>query len=220
MFNYKIRRIFLILLSCISKGRKMKNIKVTGNASANTIQYNILNAVGDNKIDFWRNSSGNVIVFGENFYCNQLKIVIKGNNNKLIFGEGVKFTGHILIVGSNRNVEIGRNTTAQGVYILSRDEDVLIGEECMLSREIEIRSTDVHKIYDLTSGIQLNSARKVIIGDHVWVAARAMISKGAIIPNGCIIGAASFVNKEYTIPNSIIAGVPARIVKKNIRWER
>lgn len=201
-------------------GANVKNIKITGNISENAIDYDGIEAVGENQINFWRRSCGNKIVFGNNFYCNSLKIVFKGNNNNLIVGDNVKFTGHILIVGSNRRVEIGSDTTAQGVYILSRDEDVSIGKDCMFSREIEIRSTDVHKIYDLTTGERLNLAKKIMIGDHVWVAARVIISKGTIIPDGCVVGAASFVNKEFSISNSIIAGTPAKIVKENIRWER
>lgn len=182
----------VVVTSLFICGGKVKNIKIAGNVAENIIDYNEFEAVEENH--FWRKSSGNFVVFGNNFYCNSLKIVFKGNN-KLIIGDNVKFTGHILIVGSNRTVEIGNETTAQGVYILSRDEDVSIGKDCMFSREIEIRSTDVHKIYDLTTGERLNLAKKITIGDHVWVAARVIISKGTIIPNGCVVGAASFVNK-------------------------
>ncbi|WP_160868280.1 acyltransferase [Pantoea sp. Taur] len=198
----------------------MKNIKITGNEGENTISAQEVNAVGENQFNFWRNSSGNTINIGANFYCNNLKIVFKGNNNSLIIGDNVKFTGHILVVGSNRRVIIGNNTTTQGVYILSRDENVTIGENCMFSREIEIRSTDVHKIYDLTTNERVNPAREIIIGNNVWVAARVIISKGATIPNGCVIGASSFVNKAFTEDNTIIAGTPAKVVKRNIRWER
>lgn len=198
----------------------MTNLKITGNVSENSIISSTIESIGDSQINFWRKSSGNVVHFGDSFYCNNLKIVFKGNNNKLIFGDNIKFTGHILIVGSNRTVQIGDNTTAQGVYILSRDEDVVIGKDCMFSREIEIRSTDVHKIYDLTTGERLNLAKKIIIGDNVWIAARVIVSKGAVIPNGCVVGASSFVNKCYELPNSIIAGTPAKVVKENIRWER
>lgn len=198
----------------------MKNIKFNGNFSENEIFSSEAEAIGDNQVNFWKKSSGNILKFGNSFYCNNLKIVFKGNNNKLIFGDDVKFTGHILIVGSNRTVHIGNGTTAQGVYILSRDADVTIGNNCMFSREIEIRSTDVHKIYDLATGDRLNLAKDIIIGNHVWIAARAIVSKGAIIPDGCVIGASSFVNKAFDVQNSIIAGIPAKVIKENIRWER
>lgn len=191
-----------------------------GNISHNTLSISSLETKGVNEIYFWRKSSDNIVSIGEGGIFNNLKIVFKGNNNKLIIGKNVRWTGHILIVGNNRTVTIGNNTTAQGVYILSRDEDVIIGENCMLSREIEIRSTDVHKIYDLETGRRINPAEKVIVGDNVWIAARVIVSKGANIPYGCVIGASSFVNKQFETPSSIIAGVPAKIVKSNIRWER
>ncbi|EOX8193534.1 hypothetical protein ACPWL5_004531 [Escherichia coli] len=198
----------------------MNNINILGNKQQNTINHKQIKAIGNNVINFWRLSHDNIITFGSNFKCNNIKIVIKGSNNKLIIHDNVRFTGHILIVGNNRTISIGENTTVQGAYILSRDADVFIGNNCMLSREIEIRSTDVHKIYDINTGEQLNHAKDVNIGEHCWIAARAIISKGTTIPNGCIVGASSFLNKTYPEENCIIAGIPGKIVKRNIRWER
>ncbi len=175
---------------------------------------------GKNTVGFFQDSSDNLINIGDNVICDNLKIVFKGHGNKLIIENNVKWTGYILIVGKNRTVKIGKNTTAQGVCILSRDEDVTIGSNCMLSREIEIRSTDVHKIYCLDSGDRLNPAMPIIIDDNVWVAARVILSKGTKIASSSIVGASSFVNKAFSDKNVIIAGAPAKIVKRNIRWER
>lgn len=201
--------------------RRKKGFIVSGNSGANFVNIGkdiIFN--GRNTINFWRNSADNVVKLGNGIYCSSLKIVFKGNNNTLIIGDNVRFTGRILIVGKNRTVTIGDNTTAQGVYILSRDEDVTIGSDCMFSREIEIRATDVHKIYDLDTGERVNYAEPVLIGDKVWIAARAIVSKGATVPDGCVVGAASFVNKKFEQQNAIIAGIPAKLVRENIRWER
>ncbi len=90
----------------------------------------------------------------------------------------------------------------------------------MFSREVEIRSTDVHKIYCLDSGELLNPASPISIADRVWLAARTIVSKGAMIPSGCVVGAGAFVNKQFTQKNAIIAGIPAKVVKSNIRWQR
>ena len=103
---------------------------------------------------------------------------------------------------------------------MARDANVHIGSDCMLSRKIEIRSSDVHKIYDRDNGKRLNPAGDIIISNHVWIAAKAILSKGVRISSGSIIGAASFVNKTFTEDNVIIAGSPAKIVKRNIRWKR
>lgn len=177
-------------------------------------------AKGECSLSFWRDSHGNKVTIGDRFIANNLKIVFKGNNCRLSIGDDVRLTGHILIVGKGREVTIGNRTTAQGVYILSRDANVKIGADCMLSREIEIRSTDVHKIYDRETGLRVNPAADVHIDDNVWIAARAIVSKGAFVAQGSVIGAAAFVNKAHTEEHVILAGAPAKIVKRNIRWER
>lgn len=125
-----------------------------------------------------------------------------------------------MIVGDNREVIIGDNSTSGSTYILSRHANVYIGQDCMLSREIEIRSSDVHKIYDKDTNKRINHASDVIIADNVWIAARFIISKGSTIPKGSVIGAASFVNKMFNEEHCVIAGSPAKVVKRNIRWER
>jgi acetyltransferase-like isoleucine patch superfamily enzyme len=175
---------------------------------------------GRNTIQSWQKSDRNAVEFGKNFKCNNLKIVFKGSDSKLIIGNDVRLTGHILIVGNRRTVSIGNRSTFQGVYLLSRGADLTIGDDCMFSREIEVRTTDVHKIYDKTTGDHLNPAKLISIGNQIWVAARVIISKGVLIPDGCIIGAASFVNKIFDEENTVIAGQPAAVVKRNVVWKR
>jgi acetyltransferase-like isoleucine patch superfamily enzyme len=175
---------------------------------------------GINHLLFNENSYGNEVTFGSNVVLRSAKIVFKARNSKLIIGEDVKLTGHILFIGEDRTVTIGDRTTIQGANILCRGADVTIGCDCMLSREVEIRSTDVHKIYDNTTNEWLNRPASTTIGSNVWIAARAFISKGAKVPDGSIVGAASFVNRAFEEPNVIIAGTPAKVVKTNVRWER
>jgi len=176
--------------------------------------------LGYNELTFRKNSGGNEVAFGSGVVLRDLKIVFKARNSKLIIGDDVDISGHILIVGENRTLTIGDRTTARGFTLLCRGADVTIGSDCMFSREIEVRSTDVHKIFDSSTGQHLNPAAPTVIGQGVWVAARALISKGVTIPNGAIVGASSFVNRTFDEPNVIIAGVPAKVVKKNVRWVR
>lgn len=169
---------------------------------------------------FWKNASNNKITFGKNFVSRQLWIIIKSNDCHLIIGDNVTFAGQIELHGVGRTLVIGNNTTVFGAVLICRDKDITIGENCLFSREIEIRSTDVHKIYDLDTKKRVNEPQDVVIGDHVWIGAKAFISKGARIPSGSIVGATSFVNKAFEEENVVIAGTPAKIVKRNIYWER
>lgn len=168
-------------------------------------------------------SSGknNKLVLHDGVEINNLKIRIHGHNNVISLGKNVRWSGHLLIVGNGLKIDIDENTTAQGVYILSREASVYIGKDCMLSREIEIRATDVHKVFDRDTKKRLNGVHADIrIGDHVWVAAKVLISKNVSIPSGCIVGAGSFVNRSFSEENAIIVGTPASIKKRNIYWER
>ncbi|WP_230656007.1 acyltransferase [Psychrobacter sp. I-STPA10] len=168
-----------------------------------------------------RKGCHNHIAIGKNGKFNQLKIDIDGNHNTVNIADEVKFSGHLLIVGDNLHIKIAAKTTAIDCYILARDKSVNIGSECMISRGIEIRATDVHKVYDLQTKQRLNHATTDIhIGDHVWIAANVTISKNVHIADGCIVAAGAFVNKPVHTPNCLIAGTPAKIVKTGIYWER
>ena len=49
----------------------------------------------------------------------------------------------------------------------------------------------------------------VVIEEHVWIAANAIILPGVRIPRGCVVSAGSVVGKKKYPPYSIIAGNPA-----------
>lgn len=168
-----------------------------------------------------RQGHDNQITIGQRGQFNKLKIDINGNHNQVTIAEAVKFSGHLLIVGDHLHIHIGARTTAIDCYVLARDKSVTIGKDCMISRGIEIRATDVHKVYDLDSNERLNSAHTdVKVGNQIWIAANVTISKNVTIADGCIIAAGSFVNKPITTPNCMIAGTPAKIIRQNVRWER
>lgn len=168
-----------------------------------------------------RKGHDNQISIGKHGKFNKLNIDINGSHNHITIGKHVKFSGHLLIVGDHLHIDIGDRTTAIDCYVLARDKSVRIGKACMISRGIEIRATDVHKVYDTESNERLNQARAdVVLEDHIWIAANVTISKNVTIASGCIIAAGSFVNKPITTPNCMVAGTPAKIMRQNVRWER
>lgn len=176
--------------------------------------------IGNSSITI-RRGHDNQITIGKEGKLNKLKIDINGNHNKITIEEQVKFSGHLLVVGNHLHIHIGAHTTAIDCYILARDKSVTIGKSCMISRGIEIRATDVHKVYDIDSDVRLNSAHSdVVLGDHIWIAANVTISKNVSIADGCIVAAGAFVNKPITIPNAMVAGSPAKVIRQNVRWER
>ncbi len=44
--------------------------------------------------------------------------------------------------------------------------------------------------------------------------------KGSNIPNNTIIGTGSLLSKKFVDENTIIAGIPAKVVKRGVGWDR
>jgi len=64
-----------------------------------------------------------------------------------------------------------------------------------------------------------NTPKPIIIGDHVWVGYNVKMTKGTEIANDTIIGTSTVVSGKFLEPNTIIAGNPAKVIKRNIKWD-
>ena len=96
---------------------------------------------------------------------------------------------------------------------------IRIGKDFMLSNNIIIRTSDSHSIIDNNTRQRINPAQNIDIGDHVWIGAWARILKGAIIGNNSVIATGSIVTSKIG-SNCIAAGIPAKVVKENVDWDR
>lgn len=88
---------------------------------------------------------------------------------------------------------------------------ISIGENTIISRNVQIWDADHHEFG------QEADDKEVIIGQHVWIGAGAMILKGVHIGNGAIIAAGSLVNKDVP-EGALAAGVPAKIINAHVEW--
>lgn len=146
-------------------------------------------------------------------------ITISGDNNEVVFEEGVKFRkGNLIIRGNSCRVVIGKGTTFGGVRIINvgSKNDINIGANCLFSDYIEIWASDTHSIYNENDD-WINKEAPITIGDNVWVGSRVNILKGITIGDGAIIGLGSLVTKD--VPARVIAaGSPTRVVKEGVKW--
>lgn len=167
---------------------------------------------------------GNFLIIGNCTILDKVILCIRGNNNKIIIGKNCRLgkESRLYLYGNNMELIIGDSVTFTHHNELLVQEDhskIEIGEDCMFSHHINVRTSDSHPIYDLTSSKRSNNARNVKIGKHVWVAPHCIIQKGVNIGEGSIIATNSIVTKD--IPeNCIAAGMPAKIVRQNVKWER
>lgn len=168
-------------------------------------------------------------------------LIIKGDNNivnlgtiilrystilgmsglKLIIGQLPGLGASVSRVADNCRVDIGNRVVVNGVtlYLQEDGSTVSIGDDSQLSWGIDIWCTDAHTITNL-AGEPINFAQSIEIGKHVWIGKDVKIGKNTKISDNSIVGWGSIVTKKFNEPNVIVAGIPAKIVKRGINWDR
>lgn len=181
----------------------------------NTINFN--NAILEHTTIQIKGKNNHLTCNNALYRCN---ISVIGNNNKIEFSDKSKihFT-HIIIRGNNCNFNIDEASTIGSAYLvcMGQENQLLIGKNCMIADNVEIWNTDSHPITNNNKII--NHSKPVIIGDHVWLGKHSVILKGVTIGNNAIIGMRSIITKNIEA-NSLYVGNPARLIKRDINWER
>lgn len=164
--------------------------------------------------------NGNSVMLGKNVGLSGCKVTLKGQNNTLTIGDRVRLRNMTIeIVGDNCRIEIGKNCViGHGCYLSAKETDVhlIIGEDCMFSRNVNILTSDGHPVFH--SNRRINPAQSIVIGGHVWLADNVTILKGVTVGSGSVIGIHSLLTKS--VPEySVAVGIPAKVVKTEIKWE-
>ena len=147
----------------------------------------------------------------ENYLNSTLKI---DKSAKLIIHDSFCFySGCHISVNTNAILEIGSGFANNNVSI-DCFRNIKIGNGVVISTGTMIRDSDNHEIvykdYEMS--------KPIVIGDHVWIGMGVIILKGVKIGDGSIIAAGAVVNKDVPT-NCMVAGVPAKIIKRNITWK-
>lgn len=162
----------------------------------------------------------NTIRIGRNVTINSF-IWLQGEGAVLEIGDDCTIDGRIHVVrGEGSVIRIGRGTTIVAAGLsLHETGELHIGEDCMFSSDIHMDVSDMHPIHDLATGERLNPPRPIHIGDHVWLGRRVLVTKGARIGSGTVVGAGSMVVGELPA-NVIAAGTPAKVIREGVDWRR
>lgn len=127
---------------------------------------------------------------------------------------GIRYIGWSTVLGNPKNITIGQGSYVNGGELFAaRDSHIVIGDNCMISYDVVIR-TDMHNHVDLDIPMinQNITCKDIVIEDNVWIGYGAYVMPGVTIHKGSIVGAHAVVTKD--IPEgSIAVGVPARVVK-------
>lgn len=138
-------------------------------------------------------------------------VIFKGKTN---IGHGSKIS-----VGKLGKLEIGDNFIITAESSIICHKSIRFGNNNLISWENLFLDTDFHKIYNLNRKEIININKEIIIKDNVWIGCRNTFLKGTNISKNSIVASNSVINKEFLEENILIAGNPAKIVKKNVKWE-
>lgn len=179
-------------------------------------------------------------------YVKNLKIKFKGDNNTIKLYKKTKFSRVLNITCTNNNlVKIGKTTFPLGLSITRMNENnvieigdnahivhcnitchdeknlkVSIGDSCLMSGGITIRTSDGHSILDKDNNI-INYPENIKIGNHCWIGMNSTILKGADIPDNSVLACSTVYTKASNTGegNAIYGGIPAKVIKRDINWD-
>jgi acetyltransferase-like isoleucine patch superfamily enzyme len=174
------------------------------------------------RFDFASDAEDNVIVLGRDSTTSG-RMLFRGSSNLAIFlGASASVNPVNVHFFSNHHVFFWGSgcTSNTTTFELGSDRTkIIVGQDCMFSAGIAVRTHDEHGILDLDSGAVLNVAGDVHFEPHVWVGLEASVLKGVRVGFGSVIATRAVVTRA--VPRkSIVAGVPARVIRRNIGWVR
>lgn len=157
------------------------------------------------KIHIQLHHDNSIVYIGNN--CVLRKIVIDSNQKN-----------DLIAIGNDIFVNI-YNEWRSGLRAGKGNPAIIIGDACLFSANIHIRTSDAHPIYSIESEEQLNFSKSlVLIEPHVWISEGVKILKDVTIGACSIVGLGSIVTKDIK-RFSIAKGIPAvGKVDKNIYW--
>ena len=106
-----------------------------------------------------------------------------------------------LYVGSKAKLKIGNNFKINSNSMIICSNSIDIGDDVACGWENEFLDGDGHSISK--NGQVLPKTGKISIGNHVWIASRCCLLKGASVPNNTVIAFGAVISKLLNEQNSI-----------------
>lgn len=136
-----------------------------------------------------------------------------GNKGVIIFAGKAMFqnTFHLNV---NSQVRIGKEFSSNSGFLLSSENSVSIGDECLLGWNVTIIDGDGHSIF--RNFIKTNYSMPIVIGHHCWIAANSAILKGVQLADNTVVPYGSIINKSNQERNVIFKN---KVLRDSITWK-
>lgn len=200
------------MIKCLRIYRKakikngVKNFLVNGN----TIVYL------ENNVQITNNGSFNFGLTSKSFPSLEkqpCKLQMKKDSKIIISGSVRAEPGVTIRVGKGAVLEFGGkiNLTANSSIIC--EKQISFGNHVKIGWESQIMDSDFHSL--VREGYM--KTLPIHVGNDVWIGNRVSILKGVTIGDGSVVAAGAVVNRDVPA-HSLVAGVPARLVRSDVKW--
>lgn len=164
------------------------------------------------------NGKNNILFIEDGATLANSKINFNGENSVVYIGKSKHSCIINATVYNESVVFLGKDSYYNGTVniIASERQNVIIGDDCLFSFGVWIRTADPHLIYSSKTRKRLNYSKSVYIGDHVWIGQGAMILKGCEFGSGSVLGGESVASGKKIPSNTSFAGNPAKFIQDNI----
>lgn len=118
-------------------------------------------------------------------------------------------------ISSPQNILIGDHVWIGEKFLAKGEGGITIGNGCILSRNIEIWTSNHNYDSDDLTAIPYDRRfvlKPVTIGENVWIGSSVIILPGVSIGEGAVIGAGTVVSKNVPA-YAVAAGNPVRVIK-------
>jgi acetyltransferase-like isoleucine patch superfamily enzyme/coenzyme F420-reducing hydrogenase beta subunit len=226
------KKIFSLIRRILGKIKRFAVI-IAGGGGVKSLYYNFFNPnieivgkswlVLQNRVCLAIEKKGKIkingkLTFGKlrKKFPNNLTRVYVHNGGKLDVDGSFQFLGNnTILVYENAELSFSDGYMNEEATV-SCSKKISIGKGTIIGRYVIIRDWDSHEI--IYENGETSKPSPVKIGNNVWIGERATILKGVNIGDGAIIAAGAVVVKDIPA-RCIAAGVPARVIKENVRWK-
>ena len=156
-----------------------------------------------------------------------LVVHLDGNNKHVEIGDTEEHIINLRILsqrGEGQSAVIGTGLYCNGMEVQMSEGNAVfrMGNDCMISWGVKVRTSDGHAIVDLDTGKAINTPQDVVIGDRVWLCEDIKILKGVLVPSDTVIASGSIIARSFGAEDScsVIGGCPGRVLKRGVRWDK
>lgn len=120
-------------------------------------------------------------------------------------------SGVYLHVAHGATLRIGSDSFIGNNCVIMAKQEISIGDGAAIAEHVSIRDHDhVLGQRPLTGGLDV---APVHVGDDVWLASKATVTRGVAVGNGAVVAAGAVVTRDV-VARTIVAGVPARLIRQ------